>query len=156
MLAASLILLAQSGAVQIEPRAIDQAMDQAMSEGPAARCPARGDEILVCGSPKKSYRVDPVVLTIERDLAEGPPRRPLDASKTVAGSKCIGPQKCGDAVLPLVAVALAALKAATLAAKGEDWRGAFRSRSPEYQRYLEAQERLKKRSKVVVTIGSER
>ena len=152
MLGAILLLMADPAA--IEPSAIPRAIDDAMRETTAKRCTSAEDEILVCGTPRQTYRVDPVVMAIERELAEGPPKPPLDASTTVAGSDCIGPRKCGDAVIPLVAVALAALKAAELAARGEDWKDAFRTRPPEYQRYLEQQARAKKRGKVQVSVGA--
>jgi hypothetical protein len=152
MLAAFLLLTA--GMAEVDPSAITQAVDEAMRKTLVKRCTSADDEILVCGAPRNTYRVDPVVMAIERELAEGPPRPALDASNTVAGSDCIGPRKCGDEVLPLVQLALAALRAATLAAKGEDWKDAFRSRPLEYQRYLEQQARARKRAKVEVTIGA--
>ena len=151
LLGAFLLLMAESA--QVEPGSIGQALDQAVRETSSNGCSSAEDEILVCSQPRKTYRVDPVVLAIERELEKGPPKRELDASTTVAGGNCIGPQKCGDAVLPLVQVALAALKAAQLAAKGEDWKDAFRNGPPRYQRYLEEQARAKARTKVKVTLG---
>ena len=152
MLGAILLLMADPAA--IEPGALPQAMDEAMRETTAKRCSSTGDEILVCSTPRQTYRVDPVVMAIERELAEGPPKPALDASTTVAGSDCIGPRKCGDAVIPLVAVALATLKAAELAAKGEDWKDAFRNGPTRYQRYVDEQARAQKRGKVQVSVGA--
>ena len=153
MLSAFLLLLA--GPAHIEAPAIAQAVDEAMHATSGGACPSTVEgEILVCGEKRRTYRVDPVVLAIERAREKGPPKPPLDASTTVAGSDCIGPQKCGDAVLPLVKVALAALKAATLAAKGEDWKDGFRNGPTQYQRYLDEQQRAKARPKVKVTLGA--
>ena len=159
MLLAAFLAASSAGSdpARIEPGALSRAMDEAMDNPAGHACaPAGEDEILVCAEPRRKYRVDPVVLAIERESEKGPAKPPLDASTTTAGGDCIGPQKCGDAVLPLVKVALAALKAATLAAKGEDWKDAFRPRPPEYQRYLEEQARAKTRAKVQVTLGANR
>ena len=154
MLDAILLMLAQAAGAPIEPGALPTAIEDAMRVASPHQCAASEDEILVCGSPRQTYRVDPVVLAIEREREKGPPKRELDASTTVAGGDCIGPQKCGDAVLPLVKVALAALKAATLAAKGEDWKDGFRNGPTQYQRYLDEQARAKKRTKIEVTVGA--
>lgn len=155
------VLLAATSAAsepaKVEPGTLSRAMGEAIRDGAGDACaPASEGEILVCSEPRRKYRVDPLVLAIERENEKGPAKPPLDASTTVAGGDCIGPQKCGDAVLPLVKVALAALKAATLAAKGEDWKDAFRASPPEYQRYLDEQTRAKKRAKVQVTVGANR
>jgi hypothetical protein len=154
MLGPTLLLLVQAEAIAVEPRALPQAMEDAMREAPGGRCASSGEEILVCSEPRKTYRVDPVVLAVERELQQGPAKKEVDVSKAHAGGDCIGPRKCGDAVLPLVMVALATLKAAKLAAEGEDWKQAFRSGPTEYQRYLDKQARAKKRPKVDVTLGA--
>lgn len=122
---------------------------------PATSTCAQGseDDVVVCGERTKSYRIDPLVLEADRQAAAKPVKPPLDASATVAGADCIGPQKCGDKPLPLVAVALAAVKAAALAAASEDWKQAFRNGPTDYDRYQGAKE-AKKKPKVRIAFGS--
>ena len=150
-------LLIAAAAAPAIPSPAPQALGKALRESTRSDCgtPDPGD-ILVCAKPNGTYRVDPLILAIEGKSEEGPARRPLDASRTVAGSQCIGPQKCGSEILPLVAIALAALKAGELAAKGEDWKGAFRTEPPEYQRYSAEKARAKQRPRVKLVFGSER
>lgn len=107
--------------------------------------------VVVCGRSQQQYRIDPLVLEATRE-AEAPPLKPgLDA--TTAGG-CIGPN-CGGGMIPLVGMALTAVKAAVLASEGDDWREAFRTHPDEYRAYEDAKARTSRIS-VGVTVGNSR
>ena len=102
-----------------------------------AGCRSSGpQEVLVCGRAARQYRIDPVVLATERRHEALPSKPPL-APDAAPDNSCVGPRHCGDAVIPLVGVALAAAKAAVLASQGDDWRDAFRTRADAYATYEE-------------------
>ena len=105
-------------------------------------------EVLVCGKPAQPYRIDPAVLESQRAV-EAPPPKPM-LTDGAPGYDCVGPQHCGGGTLPLVAVALTAVKAAALAANGDDWRDAFRTHPDGYQAYEDAKA---KRPKVHIGFG---
>lgn len=91
-------------------------------------------EVVVCGRSQHRYRIDPDVLAATR-AAEAPPvKPPLDASNA---EPCTG-QDCGGGMIPLVGMALTALKAAELAAQGDDWREAFRTHPDQYRAYQQS------------------
>jgi hypothetical protein len=100
-----------------------------------ARCERNApDEVVVCGHSRHPYRIDPDVLAATR-AAEAPRAKPpLDAS---TAEPCTG-QTCGGGTIPLVGMALTALKAAELAAHGDDWREAFRTHPDQYQAYQQS------------------
>jgi hypothetical protein len=92
--------------------------------------------LVVCGRPTRTYRIGPAVLQASRAAEAAPPKPTLRDS--APESDCIGPQHCGGGTIPLVAMALTTVKAATLAAQGDDWRDAFRTHPDEYGVYEEA------------------
>lgn len=110
-------------------------------------------DILICGRRGERYRIDPSVLEASRahDSAPAKPRVPPDASPD---NSCVGPQHCGDAVIPLVAVALTAIRAAELAANGEDWRDSLRTHEDEYRLYKQAEERKVKQRRVIIGVAA--
>ena len=109
--------------------------------------------VVVCGSARQPYRIDPTVLAATR-ASEAPPPKPLldgDVQQVV----CSGPQCGGGTTIPLVGMALTALKAAELAAQGDDWRDAFRTHPDQYSVYeREKAEAKKPRISVGVVAGS--
>lgn len=107
--------------------------------------------VVVCGRSQQRYRIDPVVLEATREASAAPPKPRLDAT-TEPG--CIGPN-CGGGTIPLVAVALTALKAAVLASQGDDWREAFRTHPDAYSQYEDAKARTSRIS-IGVTAGNRR
>jgi hypothetical protein len=103
--------------------------------------------VIVCGRSRDPYRIDPSVLAASRAAEALPPKPPITGD--VPEATCAGPTNCGGgSYVPLVGMALTALKAAELAADGDDWRDAFRTHSDEYQAYQNAKAR-----KGGVTIG---
>ncbi|HEX5258636.1 MAG TPA: hypothetical protein VFW35_07635 [Sphingomicrobium sp.] len=94
------------------------------------------DRVVVCGRSRHPYRIDPDVLAAERAVEAPPVRAPLTADD--AHMACIGAQCGTGGVVPLVGMALTALKAAELAADGDDWRDAFRTHPDEYRAYEQA------------------
>ena len=102
-------------------------------------------EVIICGSRPQRYRIDPDVLAATRAVHTPPLKPPLDAS---TADSCVGPN-CGGGMIPLVAMALTAIKAMALAAQGDDWRDAFRTHPDEYRAY----EQSKARKKGGISIG---
>ena len=114
---------------------LGEALRQAAPAAPHACESSNPAEVVVCGRSRRAYRIDPNVLAATRAV-EAPPAKPaLDAS---VDNSCTGPN-CGGATIPLVGMALTALKAAELAADGDDWREAFRTHPDAYQAYQDAQ-----------------
>lgn len=98
----------------------------------AQRCKTNdAEDVVVCGRSKRAYRIDPEVLAASRAADSQPPKPPIETATT---DRCVGPH-CGGATIPLVRMALAAAKAAALAAQGDDWREAFRTHPDQYQIY---------------------
>lgn len=112
-------------------------------------------DILVCGKRGERYRIDPNVLEADRAANALPPKPPVHAGEATA-SGCVGPNACKDGVIPLVGMALAAAKAAVLAANGGDWRDAIRIHEDEYRLYKQAEERRRKERgiKIGVQVGN--
>jgi hypothetical protein len=126
-------------------------LGQALNDAAARPCKSSSaDEVVVCGRSSQRYRLDPNVLASERAAEARPPKPLLDASTE---QSCVGPN-CGGATIPLVGMALTALKAAELAAQGDDWREAFRTRPDAYQAYQDAKAREGKRPRVSVGISA--
>lgn len=91
-------------------------------------------EVVVCGQSQRRFRIDPAVLAATRAVEALPPKPPITGD--VPEASCAGPTNCeGGSYVPLVGMALTALKAAELAADGDDWREAFRTRPDQYQAY---------------------
>ncbi len=97
-------------------------------------------DILVCGRPADRYRIDPAVLEAIRQREAAPAKPPLSPD-TAPDTSCVGPQHCGDEVIPLVGMALVVAKAAALAANGDDWREALRTHEDEYRLYQQSEAR---------------
>lgn len=128
-------------------------LGQVLKDAASPQCKnSRADEVVVCGRSAPRYRIDPTVLAATRALEAPPVKPPLDAS---TDQSCVGPN-CGGATIPLVGMALTALKAAELAAQGDDWREAFRTHPDAYQAYKNAKANEAKRPRVSigVTAGS--
>jgi hypothetical protein len=132
-------------------RTIGEALKDA-APGSAARACKSSDptEVVVCGHSATRYRIDPSVLASTRAVEAKPPKPLLDASTE---QSCVGPD-CGGATIPLVGMALVALKAAELAAQGDDWREAFRTRPDAYQVYEDAKAKEAKRPRVSVGVSA--
>jgi hypothetical protein len=111
-------------------------------------------EIVVCKRQGSPYRIDPTVLQAQRAHDALPPKPPVGA-ETVADSGCTGGRGAGctnSGVIPLVGMALVAVKAAELAAQGDDWRDALRTHEDEYRLYKQAEERKAKERGVKIGI----
>ena len=125
----------------------------ARSDSPSeGRCKTEDPTVVVvCGRSQQRYRIDPVVLEATREAEAPPPKPKLDAT---TASGCIGPN-CGGGTIPLVAMALTAVKAAVLASEGDDWREAFRTHPDAYRQYEDAKARTSRIS-IGVTAGNRR
>jgi hypothetical protein len=131
------------------PRIVSSAVDPCKS--------ASNEDILVCGERGQKgasrFRIDPNVLSADRAANALPPKPPADASEVAQSNACVGPNACRDGVIPLVGMALAAAKAAVLAANGDDWRDAIRTHDDEYRLYKQAEERRRKDRGVKLGVG---
>jgi hypothetical protein len=136
--------------------AIDSAVRAEVSAATGA-CGASADssEIVVCGPARDRYRIDPSVLETMRAREAPPPKPELNATAAASPSMgCVGTQACHGSEIPLVRMALVVARAAALAAAGDDWREAFRTKKDEYQQYRERQERRASDRKVRVEVGA--
>ncbi len=116
--------------VRPEPSLSQSLADQEAQ--PAESCKSSDPTaVVVCGRSQQRYRIDPNVLAAARAAEAPPPKPELDATNA---NTCVGPN-CGGATIPLVAMALTALKAAELAAEGDDWKEAFRTHPDQYKAY---------------------
>ena len=119
-----------------------QALREAAPNGTKAACTSADTEaIVVCGREGSPYRIDPVVLDAQRAGQAVPSKRSDIAAASKGSAQCVGLNDCGAGTIPLVGAALAAAKAAALAAQGEDWRDAFRTRPDGYKTYEQARSR---------------
>lgn len=110
---------------------------QALANDQSHSCKsADASEVVVCGHSQERYRIDPTVLAATRAAEALPPKPPITGDVPEAG--CAGPNCGGGSYVPLVGMALTALKAAELAADGDDWREAFRTHPDEYRAYQSA------------------
>jgi hypothetical protein len=135
-----------------DAQAIAQALQDAASTTRPATCTSKDPKaVIVCGRSGERYRIDPVVLETAREAEAVPPKPPLGDG--ASDSDCVGPQHCGGGTIPLVGMALAGIKAAVLAAQGDDWRDAFRTHPDQYQLYevARAKEAKKPRIRLGVT-----
>lgn len=125
---------AQNKAAEPQP-SLSQLLSQRTVQSPEPGCTSNDPaEVVVCGRSQQRYRIDPDVLEATRSAEAPPPKPVLDATKANA---CVGPD-CGGGTIPLVAMALTAIKAAELAAEGHDWREAFRTHPDQYRAYQES------------------
>lgn len=114
-------------------------------------CSSDATQVVVCGRSSPKYRIDPDVLAAAR-AAEAPPPKPNpDASQQIA---CVGDHCGGGNYVPLVGMALKAVKAAELAAQGDDWREAFRTHPDQYQAYQQSKQRERAHVSIGITAGS--
>lgn len=125
-------LASGQGLSSTQPLGDAKVIKQASCEG------TDSSEVVICGKSQQRFRIDPSVLAATRAAEAAPPKPPVTGEVPEAG--CVGPD-CGGATIPLVGMALTALKAAELAAEGEDWRDAFRTHPDEYQAYQAAKSR---------------
>jgi hypothetical protein len=153
MIAALLFAAAAGAAEPTEPRSDTPSMVSSAADPCKG---AGGNDILVCGKRgADKFRIDRNVLEADRAANALPPKPPVDASEVAQGNACVGPNACKDGVIPLVGMALAAAKAAALAASGGDWRDAIRTHEDEYRLYKQAEERRRKERgiKIGVSVG---
>jgi len=116
----------------------------------------KGAEIVVCGRQISPYRIDPTVLQAQRARDALPPKPPVGAA-VVADNGCVGGQGGGcmnGGTIPLVGMALTAVKAAELAAHGDDWRDALRTHEDEYRLYKQAEERKAKERGIKISVAA--
>ncbi|MGE5562389.1 MAG: hypothetical protein ACM3ZV_03685 [Bacillota bacterium] len=149
-LALSLLVAASSAdAQQGTSPAAPSLGDALVKAKPGGACkPDDPAEVVVCGRSQQPYRIDPGVLAATRAAEAPPPKPPLDAS---ADQACVGPN-CGGGTIPLVGMALKAIEAVELAARGDDWREAFRTRPDQYRAYEEAKAKAQQK-KGGITVG---
>lgn len=134
MLIASLMLIAQTSA---EP--------SLASPLAALRCEggkAEAVDVTICGKRRSTYRIEPRVLAADR-IVENRPTAIRNNLRDVTTPSCHDePKKCeGRKILPLLPVALKTLEVATLAAQGQDWRAALRTRPDGWEAYQNAAKR---------------
>ena len=159
--AASLLLLAfaWSPAMAAQDQPGRMTMPQALRDAaPGAQSKCDNDDrhaVVVCGRSQAPYRIDPNVLAATRAAEAPPPKPPVGSAPP---EQCTGPNCGGGSYVPLVGMALTALKAVELAAQGDDWREAFRTRPGQYRLYQEQQAKRAKKSgvSVGVTVGNSR
>ena len=131
-----------------DPKPLATAIAEAAQD--VDNCKSNEEEVVVCGRSRQRFRIDPAVLAATRAAEAPPPKPSLDASRDTS---CTG-ANCGGATIPLVAIALTVLKAAELAAKGDDWREAFRTRPDAYKQYQDAKAKEAARSEVTVGLAA--
>lgn len=109
-------------------------------------------DVTVCAPTTPDFRIDPGVLAGQRALgpsAYDPGERKRSEAATAISCHDL-PTKCqGSGVIPLLPAALKTIEAVALAAKGEDWREAFRTKPDEYQAYRAE----RRKSRVQVGVG---
>lgn len=108
-------------------------------------------EVIVCGRSEQRYRIDPDVLAATRQSEALPSKPQLDAS---TAEPCTGPNCGGGSYVPLVGMALTAIKAAELAAAGDDWRDAFRTHPDQYKIYQQSKQSKRPSISIGVVAGS--
>jgi hypothetical protein len=147
-LAGSSAVTAQHGAQPVTP-SVASALRETAAGQPQNRCKSDDPKaVIVCGRSQHRYRIDPNVLAAERAAEALPAKPPITADSAQAA--CVGPECATGGVIPLVGMALTALRAAELAADGDDWRDAFRTHEDEYQAYQDSQA---KQAKGSVSVG---
>jgi hypothetical protein len=101
--------------------------------------PQDARDIVVCAQRRQGYRLNPSVMDAER-RAEQSARSATSAPPAAQASCAASPMGCGTGLegLDLANVAVVVGAMAVKAAKGEDWKKAFRQGPDEYQLYLQA------------------
>jgi hypothetical protein len=97
-------------------------------------------EVVVCAQQRPAFRLDPDISRASRQ-AQDNGRSATSAVPAAQASCAASPTGCGTGLesLDLVNVALVVATAAVRAAKGDDWKKAFKTGGPdEYQLYLQA------------------
>ena len=97
-------------------------------------------EVVVCAQQRRAFRLDPDVSRAGRQ-AQDNSRSATSAVPAAQASCAASPAGCGTGLesLDLINVALVVGTAAVRAAKGDDWKRAFKTGVPdEYQLYLQA------------------
>lgn len=99
------------------------------------------DTIVVCGREDRRYRIDPVVLAVNRarDAKGGAPRP--DGRTSLFQERCspVGGAVCpGQGTLPISSIAITVATALIKVAKGEDLRPMLRPTPSEYEMYKQA------------------
>lgn len=151
LIAAGVAFPGVAGAQERSPASSPSLGEALTSANPGHAGACKSDDpakIVVCGRSQQRYRIDPDVLAATRAAEAPPPKPALDAT---ADSACTGPN-CGGGTIPLVGMALTALKAVELAAEGDDWREAFRTRPDQYRAYEDAKAK-EKAKKGGISIG---
>src|SRR4051794_15217628 len=133
-----------------DPQAMAKALGKLRAERSSACKNDNPAEVVVCGRSQQRFRIDPLVLAATRAAEAVPPKPTLDAT---APAPCTGSQCGGGSYVPLIPMALKALKAAELAANGDDWREAFRTKPDQYEAY-QADKAKRARISVGVTSGN--
>ena len=142
---------AQQPAQAAPPSALAEVLRNVVAGDGAQTCDRSNPaEVVVCGRSAPRYRIDPGVLAAQRAVETPPAKPPLDAS---TDQSCVGPD-CGGGTIPLVAMALTAIRAAELAAQGDDWREAFRTRPDAYNAYEEGKAKQSRKPHVTVSVGA--
>jgi len=141
--------LAASSAMAQEPTAaeadpVTRALGKVADRTPECRND-NPKEVVVCGRSQQRFRIDPAVLAATRVAEARPPKPALDATQD---GPCTGSQCGGGSFIPLIPMALKGLKAAELAANGDDWREAFRTRPDQYKAY-----QADKKKKASISVG---
>jgi hypothetical protein len=135
-------------AAQEPAQSLGEALTKTSSDHPGACKSDDPSAVVVCGRSQQRYRIDPDVLAATRAAEAPPPKPSLDAT---ADQACVGPD-CGGGTIPLVGMALTAIRAVELATHGDDWREAFRTRPDQYRAYEDARAK-EKAKKGGISIG---
>ncbi len=164
-LRAALLVLAAAGgqahAAQSTPASeataeLPQGADRAaLLDTEQPRCTSESGEIVVCGERSDRYRIDPVLMEVSRKQAARNERKSGQRSVTAERCSPVGANGCpGKDVIPVTALALAALKVGTAVVKGEDWTETFRTQPDQYLEHQKASERAKRRNRIGISVGA--
>ena len=120
--------------------------------------PCRDDgqaDVTVCARPRDDFRIDPDVLAGQR-AREALPVDTRSAQQRSQVADCTKELTAcqGGGVIPVLPGIVRAVTAGVLAAKGEDWRQAFRDRPDEYQAYQSQRAQRKARIRIGVSAGN--
>lgn len=156
--AACLFMTAATAASAVEAQAPPSATPKGIASALSSAAEARpgcdrmdSSEVVVCGRSQQKYRIDPSVLAAGRAAEAPPPKPQLDAT---GAAPCAGANCGGGSYVPLVGMALTALKAAELAANGDDWRDAFRTRPDQYRVYEQEKTKTAKNGRISIGISA--
>ena len=150
-------IVAASVASAQTPMGSSQDFGRAMRDAGVGRvrsdCKAEDPKaVVVCGRSGQPYRIDATVLAATRAADAPPPKPPLGGD--VSQAVCSGPQCGGGTTIPLVGMALTALKAAELAANGDDWRDALRTHPDQYRVYERTKSDAPKKARIGLGVSA--